>query len=146
MASFIHHCSFRHTYTAMARNSLGRSWSLLDVSLASHTPPMVLSSSTTDVRDQPGTSNRSTGNTGTARACSSDSTARDTIASEEQGLALLGDDAACGDPHDTTGIAVDNSILDYDSEGSEQISQTTSGTGTHPLSTAMDTDFEAVPG
>jgi hypothetical protein len=143
----IHHCSPRHTNTAMAGSSLRRSWSLLDVSRASHTPATVSSASVTDVRVQSGTSNRSTGNTGTSAsiAYNNDATARDTIASEEQGLALLGDDAACGDPDGTSGIAVDNSILDYDSEGSDQTSQMTSGTGTHPLSTTMETDFEVAP-
>jgi hypothetical protein len=146
--ALIYHCFLRHTNTVMAGSSpgssLGRSWSLIDVSRASQTPSAVLSASATDVRVQPGTSTsiRSSGNTETSTLRAA---ARDTTVSEEQGLALLGDDAAYGEPDGTGGISVDNSILDYDSEGSDQASHTTSGTEMHLLSATMETDSEVVP-
>jgi hypothetical protein len=46
-----------------------------------------------------------------------------TLASEEEGLALLGDNTAAGDLLELAGADVDNSILDYESDGSERAQQ-----------------------
>jgi hypothetical protein len=86
LSLIIYHCLFRQPYTpAMAGVNLGRSRSLQDVSGSHQLQPSssTLSSSVADVRVQLGT-----GNTDTART---HSTA--TVASEEEGLALLGEDA-----------------------------------------------------
>jgi hypothetical protein len=148
LTAFIYNYFLRHTTPGMAGsspgNSLGRSWSLIDVSRASTTPSVGLSASATDVRIQPGTSTSTRGTVNVEKTIFR-AADKDAVASEEQGLALLGEDAVYGESEGTGGTLVDNSILDYDSEGSDEASQTTDRTELHPLSTTMETDIEAAP-
>jgi hypothetical protein len=120
----------QHRSPVMAGINLGRSLSLHDVS-GSHQPQpssSSLSTSVADVRVQFGA--------GIKNATRTRSTA--TVASEEEGLALLGED----DLLEQSAATADNSLLDYDSDGPDPSHHAGSGTSVHLVSTAMETDSE----
>jgi hypothetical protein len=139
----------------MAGSGLGRSLSLIDVAElhgvtdrgSSLQPPTTASSSLQDVREGSGTLRR-------FETCTSTQfstlrvTSQSGSACMEEGLALLGDGSSIVEQPEHEDHSVDNSILDYESDGSDPGSHTSHAAHKPPLSTAMETDVEraaAVP-
>jgi hypothetical protein len=135
----------------MAGSGLGRSLSLLDVAelrgetdrSSSLQPPTTASSSLLDVRERTGMLRRFETRTST-RLVTPRATTQSGSACIEEGLALLGDGTSCIEQLEHEDHSVDNSILDYESDGSDPDLFTPQAADKLPLSTAMETDVERV--
>ncbi len=135
----------------MAGSGLGWSLSLLDVAelrgetdrSSSLQPLTTASSSLLDVRERTGTLRRFETRTST-RLVTPRATTQSGSACIEEGLALLGDGTSCIEQLEHEDHSVDNSILDYESDGSDPDLFTPQAADKLPLSTAMETDVERV--
>jgi hypothetical protein len=138
----------------MAGSGLGRSLSLLDVAelrgvtdrCSSLQPPTTASSSLQDVQDvqeESGTLRRFETCT-SAQFSTPRVTSQSGNACMEEGLALLGDGSSIVEQPEHEYHSVDNSILDYESDGSYPDTHTSHAAYKIPLSTAMETDVERV--
>jgi hypothetical protein len=135
----------------MAGSGLGRSLSLLDVAelhgvtdrSSSLQSPTTASSSLLDVRERTGMLRRFETCTSTQFSTPRALTQSGSACIEE-GLALLGDGSSCIEQPEHEDHSVDNSILDYESDGSDPDPLTSHAADKLPLSTAMETDVERV--